>query len=91
MIYEFDLEKPGRMTRQSMENYPFTQCYDHCWLSNRPFEGGKEDERMWLIHMYRPIENGVEWVTARFIRKDLRGNLPQRHGQGKVSAGPCSV
>lgn len=69
LIYEFDLETPGRMTRQSMENYPFTECYDHCWLSNRPFRGGGENDRMWLIHMYRPIEKGTEWVTARFIKR----------------------
>lgn len=72
VIYEFDLETPGRMTRQSMDNYPFTECYDHCWLSNRPFRGGGKDDRMWLIHMYRPIENGSEWVTARFIKKELK-------------------
>lgn len=71
LIYEFDLENPGRMTRQSMSNYPFTQCYEHCWLSNRPFRGGSEEDRMWLIHMYRPTPGGTEWVTARFIKRPL--------------------
>ena len=88
--YEFDLEHPLGMTRQSMENYPFTECYEHCWLSNRPFKGGKEGDRMWLIHMYKAVPGGTEWTTVRFIQKDIleafrsgRGNLgivdPREH------------
>lgn len=69
LIYEFDLSKPGRMTRQSMEFYPYTECYEHCWLANRPFHGGGPDDRMWLIHMYRAVPEGTEWVTTRFIKR----------------------
>lgn len=71
LAYEFDLSKPHNMTFQSMEHYPFTECYDHCWLGNRPFAGGGPDDRMWLINMYKAVEGGTKWATVRFIRRDL--------------------
>ena len=86
VIYEFDLEKPGRMTRQSIENYPFTECFDHCWLSNRPFRGGGPDDRMWLIHMYREIPGGTEWSTIRFIKREHLEVFQQ--GMAAMKAGP---
>lgn len=86
VIYEFDLEKPGRMTRQSIDNYPFVHCYDYCWLSNRPFRGGGEDDRMWLIHMYKAVPGGTEWVTARFIKREHLDTFVA--GMAEMKVGP---
>ena len=54
-----------------MEYYPFTECYEHCWIS---CFGEEEPQDGFLIHMYQDTEGGILWrsvgvETAEGIRK----------------------
>ena len=47
--YEFDPNHPLTITRRSITLYPFTECYEHCWMSTA--EMGPAE--MMLIHMHK--------------------------------------
>ena len=59
---------PVHMKRISMDNYPFTECADHCWISDGIF--GDTGHGMRLIHMYDAVEGGTRWITIKLVHKD---------------------
>ena len=58
--YEFDPNHPLTITRRSITLYPFTECYEHCWMSTA--EMGPAE--MMLIHMHKDVEGGIYWRTV---------------------------
>lgn len=65
--YEFDVHHPIILTRMGMDNYPFTDCYEHCWMSSGPL--GPVDT--FLIHMYQDVPGGIYWRSVEFMTKDM--------------------
>ena len=62
LSYEFDPRHPMKLMRINLSNYPFTECFEHCWLTKSsigPVKG-------MLIHMYQDVEGGIEWRTVQF-------------------------
>ena len=60
--YEFDPVHPLIITRMGMQHYPFTDCFEHCWMSSTqmgPIPGN-------LIHMYQDVEGGIYWRSVNF-------------------------
>lgn len=58
--YEFDPANVIKITRIGMQHYPFTECYEHCWIScftGDPAEG-------FLIHMYQDVPGGIYWRSV---------------------------
>ncbi len=66
-IYETNHFLPVYMKRISMDNYPFTECASHCWISDGTF--GDSGRGMRLIHMYDEIEGGTKWITIKLVHK----------------------
>lgn len=64
--YEFVPDMPLYITRENMREYPFTECFEHCWLASTEFEGIK----FYLVHMYQNVPGGCHWRTVRFMNKD---------------------
>lgn len=64
--YEFDLEHPIVITRQSITKYPFTKCYEHCWMGATHL--GPADTL--LIHMYQDGEGGMYWRSIVVTSKE---------------------
>ena len=67
-IYETNHFLPVHMKRICMENYPFTECAEHCWISDGTF--GDSGHGMRLIHMYEAMEGGTRWITIKLVHKD---------------------
>ena len=66
--YEFDPAHPIVITRVSMENYPYTDCFEHCWIS----QGHLGPAKTTLIHMYEDTDGGILWRTTQVMEeKDL--------------------
>lgn len=59
--YEFDPTSPIEITRISVEHYPFTECYEHCWIAC--FDDTKPEDGF-LIHMYQDVEGGIYWRSV---------------------------
>lgn len=67
--YEFDPVHPMVITRVSMENYPYTTCFEHCWIA-KGYLGPAETT---LVHMYEDTEGGILWRTVQIMKEsDLR-------------------
>lgn len=64
--YEFGLEHPIVITRQSITKYPFTECYEHCWMGATHL--GPADTL--LIHMYQDVEGGMYWRSIVVTSKE---------------------
>lgn len=59
--YEFDPTNVIKITRASVEYYPFTECYEHCWMS---CFGDSTPDSGFLIHMYQDTEGGIFWRSV---------------------------
>lgn len=66
-LYETNHLYPVRMKRISMDNYPFTECLEHCWISDGMFGGTEYGMR--LIHMYEDMDGGVQWTTIKLVHE----------------------
>jgi len=64
--YEFDPYHPMAVNRQSITLYPFTECYEHCWMSTAPMGPGES----LLIHMYKDVEGGIYWRTVVVVTEE---------------------
>ena len=64
--YEFDPVHPIVLTRRSIDEYPFTDCYEHCWMSS----GMLGPVATTLIHMYQDVPGGIYWRSVQFMTKD---------------------
>lgn len=62
-VYEFDPVHPMYMKRISIREYPFTECYEHCWMGFSVL-GVMES---YLVHMYENVAGGVYWRTVHFM------------------------
>lgn len=58
--YEFDPVHPIAITRIGMQWYPFTECYEHCWIST--FTGDPNEG--FLVHMYQDVPGGIYWRSV---------------------------
>lgn len=59
--YEFDPRIPPlEIERRPITEYPFTECYEHCWMSKAKF--GMADSL--LVHMHKDVEGGIYWRTV---------------------------
>ncbi len=58
--YEFNPNFPLAIKRESITKYPFTECYEHCWLSS--VHNDALDEL--LVHMYQDVEGGIYWRSV---------------------------
>lgn len=65
--YEFDPCNPIPITRLNMSNYPFTDCYEHCWLSTFELEDGD----MVLVHMYQDEKDGIYWRSIVYLERSV--------------------
>lgn len=65
--YEFDPVHPIVLTRIGMQHYPFTDCFEHCWMSTGKL--GPVDNN--LIHMYQDVEGGIYWRTVQFTTRKM--------------------
>lgn len=65
--YEFDPVTPLIITRQNMSEYPFTDCFDHCWISTLKLAVGE----ILLIHMYQDEREGIFWRSIVLMKKDI--------------------
>lgn len=65
--YEFDPVHPIVLTRMGMQEYPFTDCYEHCWMS----WGMLGPIKTVLIHMYQDVPGGIYWRSVQFMTKDM--------------------
>ena len=75
--YEFDPRHPLTITRLGMQNYPFTYCFEHCWLAKSkigPVSGQ-------LIHIYQDSEDGLEWRTVQYSTKTMANLMEKASGQ----------
>lgn len=81
--YEFNPAQPLEMTRISIEEYPFTQCMEHCWLT-RTYLGEVE---MQLVHMYEDTEDGIYWRTIQYLSKSSLAIMPKDFGGGEEERG----
>ena len=59
--YEFDPRHPIKITRVGVQHYPFTECYEHCWMS---CFGDSTPDEGFLIHMYQDVPGGIHWRTV---------------------------
>lgn len=69
--YEFDPLHPIILTRTSIKEYPFTECFEHCWLTFADMG----PLQMKLVHMYQDVEGGIQWRTVNFATKDMAEKL----------------
>lgn len=65
--YEFDPYKPFNITRLNMKEYPFTTCYEHCWISRLDIE----ESQLILVHMYQDVKEGIYWRSIVFEERYL--------------------
>lgn len=65
--YEFDPLHPLILTRRSIKEYPFTDCYEHCWMSS----GMLGPVETTLIHMYQDVEGGIYWRSVQFLTRPM--------------------
>ena len=61
--YEFDPNDPIILTRMGMQEYPFTECYEHCWMSSAPLG----PLSTFLVHMYQDVPGGIYWRSVQFM------------------------
>lgn len=66
-IFETNHFLPVHMKRIGMENYPFTECAQHCWIADGTF--GDTGYGMRLIHMYEQMEGSTKWITIKLAKK----------------------
>ncbi len=64
--YEFDPVHPIVLTRRSIDEYPFTDCYRHCWMTS----GNLGPVETWLVHMYQDVPGGIHWRSVQFMTKE---------------------
>lgn len=69
--YEFDPHKPFTITRLNMREYPFTTCYEHCWISELDIG----ESKIFLVHMYQNERKGIFWRSIVFEREELYARL----------------
>ena len=88
--YEFDPHKPFQITRLNMREYPFTTCYEHCWISRLDIE----ESKLILVHMYEDHEDGIYWRSIVFEAQELFDrlgnpfeNIPEFPGHMKYESG----
>ena len=91
-IYETNHFLPVHMKRISMENYPFTECAEHCWISDGTF--GDSGHGMRLIHMYEAMEGGTRWITKTLEHNEYEAGrfkdfLPQMYRLWKDIPNPA--
>lgn len=67
-VYETNHFLDVHMKRLNMDNYPFTECAEHCWMADGTF--GDSPHGMRLIHMYEAVEGGTKWITIKLVHKD---------------------
>ncbi len=77
--YEFDPVHPIILTRRGMQEYPFTDCYEHCWMSS----GNVGPVATTLIHMYQDVPGGIYWRSVQFMTREnavlmesIKDNMP---------------
>lgn len=75
--YEFDPLNPIIITRLGMQEYPFTDCYKHCWISTA-YIGTL---RTFLIHMYEDVSGGIYWRSVQFMTEEARKQMVQMGDQ----------
>ncbi|MCQ2530094.1 MAG: hypothetical protein MJ086_02405 [Lachnospiraceae bacterium] len=81
--YEFDATKPIKITRLGMQHYPYTDCYEHCWLSC--FSDDPDDG--FLIHMYEDCPGGIKWRTISVSsQKRMEGMKKMMEMAAKMAA-----
>lgn len=82
--YEFDPVYPLVIERESIREYPFTECYSHCWMGKAQMG----DALTHLIHMYKDVEDGIYWRTVQFVTREDAARLPEDFGKsdGKIQA-----
>ena len=66
--YEYDPVHPIILTRLGMQEYPFTDCFEHCWMS----WGCLGPVKLVLIHMYQDVPGGIYWRSIQFMTEDMR-------------------
>ena len=64
--YEFDPVHPIIITRVGMQEYPFTECFEHCWMG----AGYLGPAKTILIHMYEDVPGGIYWRTVQIMKKE---------------------
>lgn len=64
--YEFDPVHPIEITRVGMQNYPYTDCYEHCWVA----QGHLGPALTTLVHMYEDVEGGILWRTVQIMSEE---------------------
>lgn len=92
--YEFQPVHPILITRIGMQHYPFTECYEHCWLA----EGDLGPIHTRFIHMYQDVPGGILWRTVRFLTREMselfeniRDQVPDTTSHTEYESGRLSL
>ena len=92
--YEFDPHHPLVLTRLGMQEYPFTECFEHCWMS----ECMLGPVQTYLIHMYEDVKGGILWRSVQFMTrtdaemmKSMAGELPDLPSHMEYESGRLNV
>ncbi len=66
--YEFEPTNPVVITRVGMQEYPFTDCFERCWMG----KGKLGPITTLLVHMYEdtPEKDGILWRTTQVMSAD---------------------
>lgn len=64
--YEFDPNHPIILTRTTIKEYPFTECYEHCWMS----AANLGPVATFLVHMYQDVPGGIYWRSVTFVTEE---------------------
>ena len=63
LSYEFDPHHPLELIRLGMHEYPFTECFEHCWLAGCMLGS----VQTYLVHMYEDTDGGILWRSVQFM------------------------
>ena len=69
--YEFDPVHPMVITRIGMQEYPFTECFSHCWIA----EGFLGPVKTMLVHMHEDVPDGIYWRTVQVMTKEMQEQM----------------
>lgn len=88
--YEFDPLHPIVVERISMQKYPFTDCFSHCWMGSAKLAGYDTN----LIHMYQAVPGGCHWRSVQFMTRKTaeemardKDNIPDVQAHMKYESG----
>ena len=92
--YEFDPHHPLVLTRLNMKEFPFTECYGHCWISGCMLG----PVQTYLVHMYEDTEGGILWRSVQFMTREnasvmasMRDQMPDLASHMEYESGRLNV